>query len=76
MPHFWFDVRRDDGDWSEDHEGTDLSSAEDAGREGISLAYALAKGTPPARYISVRVRNDQPEPLLTVRLSTEVLKRA
>ena len=52
-----------------------FASAEEAGREGMNLAYALAKGKPPAQYISVRVRNDQPEPLLTVRLSTEVLKR-
>ena len=76
MPRFWFDVCRDDGEWSDDDEGTDLSNAEEAGREGMNLAYALAKGRPPAQYISVRVRNDHPEPLLTVRVSTEVLKRA
>jgi hypothetical protein len=75
MPHFWFDVCRDDGEWSRDEEGTDLPNAEEAGQEGINLAYALAKGHPPARYISVRVRNDQPEPLLSIRLSADVLRR-
>lgn len=76
MPHFWFDVQRDDGAWSDDDEGTDLATPEEAGREAIALGYALALGDPPARYISVRVRNDHPEPLLTVRVSSEVLKRA
>jgi len=76
MPQFWFDVCRDDGEWSDDEQGTDIPSAEEAGREAMSLAYALALGQPPARYISIRVRNDQPEPLLTVRVSADVLKRA
>ena len=76
MLRFLFDVRRDDGPWSDDDEGTELPSADEAGREAISLAYALALGDPPARYISIRVRNHHPEPLLTVRLSVEVLKRA
>jgi hypothetical protein len=76
MPQFRFDVRRDDGAWSDDDEGTELPSPEQAGREAMSLAYALALGQPPARYISIRVRNDEPEPLLTIRISAEVLKRA
>jgi len=76
MPQFWFDVSRDDSEWSEDDEGTELPSPEDAGREAMSLAYALALGNPPARYIAIRVRNHRPEPLLTIRISAEVLKRA
>jgi hypothetical protein len=52
-----------------------LPSPEEAGREALSLAYSLALGNQPARYISIRVRNDHPEPLLTVRVSSEVLKR-
>jgi hypothetical protein len=75
MPQFWFDVCRDDDQWSDDDEGTELATATDAGREAISLAYALALGDPPARSISIRVRNHHPEPLLTVRVSVEVLKR-
>lgn len=60
----------------DDHEGTELASPEEAGREAIHLAYALALGKPPCRYISIRVRNGDPEPVLTVRVSSEVLKRA
>ena len=75
MPQFWFDVCRDDRDRSDDDQGTELSGPEEAGREALALAYSLAKGHPPARYISIRVRNDHPEPLLTVRLSTDVLRR-
>jgi Domain of unknown function (DUF6894) len=75
MAQFWCDVCRDDGEWSDDEQGTDIASAEEAGREAMSLAYALALGQPPARCISIRVRNHQPEPLLTVRVSADVLKR-
>jgi hypothetical protein len=75
MPQFRFDVRRDDGAWSDDDEGTELPSAEEAGREAMSLGYALALGDPPARYIAIRVRNGEPEPLLTIRISAEVVKR-
>jgi hypothetical protein len=76
MTLFWFDVCRDDGAWSADDGGTDLPSPEEAGKAALDLAYSLAKAHPPARYISIRVRNHDPEPLLTVRLSTEVLRRA
>lgn len=32
MPHLWLDVCRNDGEWSDDDEGTDLSSADEAGQ--------------------------------------------
>src|SRR4051812_11820423 len=65
MPRFWFDVCRDDCEWSEDDDGTELASPEEAGPKR-SATYAIALGNSPARYISIGVRIDHPEPLLTV----------
>ena len=75
MPRYHFDVSRDGEPWSDDDEGTELAGPQDARREAVHLAHALAKARP-ASELSIRVRNGDPTPLLTVRVATSVEGRS
>lgn len=77
MPQCFFDVSMENGPWSEDDGGTDLPDEEAARVAALELALSLAKEPPVVvDALAVRVRNHQPEPLVTVRLCVETQKRA
>ena len=72
MTLYHFDVSQNGGAWEEDDDGTVLSGPDEARREAVALAHVLAKD---GRDLSIRVRNGEPTPLLTVRVSTSVATR-
>jgi hypothetical protein len=74
MTLYHFDVSQNGGPWEEDDDGTKLSSADEARREAVALAHMLAKDGR-ATDLTIRVRNGNPTPLLTVRVSTSVVMR-
>jgi len=76
MPRFYFDVRCGDESWDDDDEGTTLKGAEEARNEAFLLARELAKERMDTdRIIAIRVRDDGPAPLLTLRLWMTVQDR-
>ena len=75
MAVYHFDVQSDGGPWSDDDTGTELPGPDLARDEAVRLAYCLARENP-APELSIRVRNGQPTPLLTVRVSTSIKMRA
>jgi hypothetical protein len=72
MARFHFDLSRDGEPWSLDEEGLELPSRDEAQREAVALAFALAGDRPPRRELSVRVRGGDARPLATVRLAAEI----
>ncbi len=70
MTRFYFDVRADAQHWSEDGEGTLLRGPDEARREAVGLALAMAGQRPPGRSLEVRVRSR--DVVALVRLSLEV----
>jgi hypothetical protein len=71
MARFHFDVSRDGEPWSEDDLGVELDSPEAALREAVALAHSLLRDRPTPE-LAVQVRDGDPVPLLTVRVSTLV----
>ena len=70
MPRFYFDLRYEDEPWSEDPEGSDIESKESARVEALELAAEIAKDQVRwHRQIAIRVRDDGPEPVVTVTLA-------
>jgi hypothetical protein len=76
MPRFYFDVQYDSEPWSPDSDCADLASKEEARAEAVALMAGLVKDCL-RRYwqIAVRVRDDQPTPVLTLTLSMDADER-
>ena len=74
MPRYRFDLRYDDEPWSEDDtEGSDCESAAVARRDAVQLVAEIAKDEVwRHRSIAVRVRDDGPEPVVTVTLLVDM----
>jgi hypothetical protein len=73
MPRYFFDLSYDDQPWSEDQDGVDLASKEQARIEAVELAAAITKEQARRhRKIEVRARDSGPEPVVTVTLSVSL----
>jgi hypothetical protein len=74
MPRYYFDLSYDDEPWSEDPEGVELASKEQARIEAVELAAAVTKEQARShRKIEVRARDDGPEPIVIVTLSVSLV---
>jgi hypothetical protein len=70
MPKFFFDLRYDDEPWFDDTEGSELASLEEARSEAVELMAETTKDKLRSYWkISIRLRDDQRTPLLTLILS-------
>ena len=78
MPLYHFDVSYD-GQLSPDQDGTELGNVETAREEAIALVPELLKSRLPrlgsAGDLLVQVRDGQPDPLFTVRVSVALEDR-
>ena len=74
MPRYFFDLSYADEPWSEDDtEGTQCASTTAARKEAVVLVAEIAKDEALRHHkIAVRVRDDSPEPVVTVTLSVEL----
>jgi hypothetical protein len=77
MQRFHFDVRYADLDnWSEDETGVELRHSDEARELAFNLARGLAKDhILGCREITIRVRDDKPQPVVTLRVSLTVEDR-
>jgi hypothetical protein len=75
MSLYHFDVRYDGRAWEDDDVGCECADGEEARTQALGLAFSLAKEHPPATEIAIRVRDGEPEPILMVRVSTEIEHR-
>ncbi len=77
MPRFYFDIRYDGEPWSEDPDGTDLSGIEEARREAVALMAGIVKDHLRDYWqIAIRVRDEQPTPVLALALSMGAEERS
>ena len=77
MPLYHFDVQFDDRPVSVDEDGLELSGSEEALHQAYDLVPGLAKDHLVAcRTLTIRVRDGQPEPVATLRLSMSVEERS
>jgi hypothetical protein len=77
MPRYHFDVKYDAQDWSADVDGLELRDIDEARDQAFGLTRGLAKDhIVCCGEIAVRVRDDQPQPVVTLRLSMSVEDRA
>ncbi|HEX2555729.1 MAG TPA: hypothetical protein VHL98_18675 [Microvirga sp.] len=76
MPLFHFDVRYDGEPWSDDQIGMDLAGPEEARPAALELLAELAKDKlGKYDFLAVRIRDGQPEPVLTLNLSLRAEER-
>lgn len=78
MPRFYFDLR-EGANFIRDDEGLECDSLEVAEREAATAAADIARErllTRAARGVTVEVRNDHGERVLTVTASMEIHRRA
>lgn len=77
MPLFHFDVRYDREAWSRDDVGADFASIDEARAEALELLAGLARDKlREHETLAVRIRDGQPEPVVTLSLSLSVEERA
>ncbi len=77
MPRYYFDLRYGDLPWFEDKKGDRLTGLDEARSEAREiLADAARDHLRDHSQIAVRVRDDQPTPLLVLRLSISVEERS
>jgi hypothetical protein len=74
MPQFYFDVR-DGTSFAPDEEGLEFDSLEAAEREAATAAAEIGRDRLPtgdAREITVEVRNEHRQRVLTIKVSMEI----
>lgn len=77
MPLFQFDVSFNNRDWSEDYAGYELKDAKEARSEAFDLMLGVMQERLLSfTQISVRVRDGEPEPVSTLRLSLQIKNRS
>jgi hypothetical protein len=77
MPRYHFDVKYDDRPISLDEEGLELSSSEEALHEAFDLVPTLAKDhLVGCRSLTILVRDGEPQPVVTLRVSMVVEERS
>jgi len=76
MPRFYFDLQYDSEPWSPDPDGTDLASPQEARAEAVALMAGVVQDHLREYWqIAIRVRDDQPTPVLTLMLSMNSQER-
>ncbi len=77
MSRFYFDLRYDGGPWSNDPDGIDLAGIDEARSEAVALMAGIVKDHLREYWqIAIRVRDDQPAPVLALALSMEAEERS
>lgn len=72
MPHYSFDVKLGETEWSRDDDGVDLADDSVAHREAIRYIAELAREEIAShRSIEIRVRDNSQQPLFTLGLTLE-----
>jgi hypothetical protein len=70
MSKFFFDLRYDDEPWFDDTEGSELALLEEARSEAVGLMAEITKDSLRKYWkISIRLRDHERTPLLTLTLS-------
>ena len=73
MRYYYFDLRYDDGPWSDDEDGVPFPDTEQARAAALSLATAITKEEARShRKIQVRLRDHNSRPITTVTLSVTI----
>ncbi len=77
MPRYYFDLRYDGDPWSNDPDGIELPGHEKARSEAVALMAGIVKDhLRHYQQIAIRVRDEQPTPVLALVLSMSVEERS
>ncbi len=77
MSRFYFDIRYDGDPWSNDPDGIELPSLDEARSEAVALMAGIVKDQlRHYQQIAIRVRDEQPTPVLALGLSMSVEERS
>ncbi len=77
MPRYYFDLRYDGDAWSNDPDGIDLAGVDEARSEAVALMAGIVRDRLRKYWqIAIRVRDDQPTPVLALSLSMEADERS
>ena len=77
MPRYYFDLRYDGDPWSNDPDGIDLAGVDEARSEAVALMAGIVRDKLREYWqIAIRVRDDQPTPVLALSLSMKADERS